>query len=397
MTKNASIAVLIVAAGRGARAGGETPKQYRPIAGAPLLAHTVARFAAAELSRVVCAVRTEDADLFADVASRAAPKIEMVPGGDSRAASVQAGLRHLAAAPPDVVLIHDGARPLTASEDIKAVIAALDAHDGAVLGRPMSDTVKRAGGDRRIGETVPRADLWRAETPQAFRFGKIMEAYEAAAAADALDAATDDASVAERAGLSVVLVPATGTNLKVTHPEDFALAKALLKKGQTMEYRTGQGVDAHAFAPGDHVALCGVKIPHDRGLAGHSDADVALHALTDALLGAAGAGDIGAHFPPSDPQWKGAASSIFVEKAVALIGEKGGAVVNADITIICEAPRIGPHKAAMEETVASILNIAASRVNVKATTMEKMGFTGRKEGIAAMAAVSVRLPAEDTP
>lgn len=299
------------------------------------------------------------------------------------------GLAALRKYEPDLVLIHDAARPLVGPAVIAAVIAALQAHDGAVPAIPVTDTIKRSPDGSAIAATADRRTLFAAQTPQGFRFEKILAAHRAAA--NTMEPFTDDASIGEWAGLDVVITPGSERNLKVTLPDDFARAERLLG-GQRMETRTGSGIDVHPFEAGDHVWLGGVRIPHTRRLAGHSDADAALHAITDALLGAIGEGDIGTHFPPSDPQWKGAASRIFLEHAAGLIRERGGRVVNIDLTIVCEAPRIAPHVAAMKQAIADACGIALARVAIKATTSEGLGFTGRREGILAMASASVEVP-----
>jgi 2-C-methyl-D-erythritol 4-phosphate cytidylyltransferase/2-C-methyl-D-erythritol 2,4-cyclodiphosphate synthase len=301
-----------------------------------------------------------------------------VEGGASRQHSVLNGLEALAAQPPDLVAIHDAARPFVRPADIAACLKAVSAPgvDGAVLGVPLADTLKRVDGGGAISETVPRAHLWRAQTPQVFRFAALLAAHRGAAPLGASDATalTDDAAVAERAGLRVVMVAGHDDNRKITTAQD-------LQQAATMETRTALGFDVHGFGPGNAVMLAGVAIPHAQALAGHSDADVALHALTDAVLGAVGAGDIGKHFPPSDPQWRGASSEA-----------AGGRIVHLDLTLICEAPRIGPHREAMVESIARIAGVGRDRVSVKATTTEGLGFTGRREGIAAQAVATVEVP-----
>lgn len=307
-----------------------------------------------------------------------------VAGGDTRQHSVFHGLQALSAQRPDIVLIHDAARPLVSRALIGRVIAALE--DGAEAAIPLlsvADTLKSQ--TEGHWKTVPRDGLLRAQTPQGFRFDTILAAHRKFAGRNV----TDDMALAELAGLNIVPVAGEEPNLKITTQNDMTFAERLLS-GST-EYRTGIGFDAHRFAPGDHVWLCGVKIPHNRTLEGHSDADAGLHALTDALLGAIGAGDIGQHFPPGDPKWRGANSAQFLEHAMNLLRERGGALVNADVTLICEAPKIGPHRESMRARLAEILDVDVSRVSVKATTTEGMGFTGRKEGLAAQSIVTVRL------
>jgi 2-C-methyl-D-erythritol 4-phosphate cytidylyltransferase/2-C-methyl-D-erythritol 2,4-cyclodiphosphate synthase len=305
-------------------------------------------------------------------------------GADTRQHSVQHGLTALSAHKPDLVLIHDAARPLVSSALIGRVIAALnDGADAAIPLLPVSDTLKS---DAQGWKTVPRAQLHRAQTPHGFKFAPILKAHY-----DFIrHAATDDMALAEMAGLKITAVAGEETNIKITAPEDFMLAEKLL--GQTGEFRTGMGFDAHRFTAGDHVWLCGVKIPHDHGLQGHSDADAGLHALTDAILGAIGAGDIGQHFPPANARWKDAPSHKFLEHALGLVREANGTVVHCDVTLICERPKVAPHRDTMRARIADILGIDVTRVSVKATTTEGMGFTGRSEGIAAQAVATLRLP-----
>ncbi len=388
---------IIVAAGRGLRAASDAtdlPKQYRPLGGAPILARSLAAFAAHKrVSAVITVIHRDDEARYRAAAEPfAARLLPPVHGGRTRQESVRAGLSALRSASPRSVLIHDAARPFVPSQVIDRVICALDTHTAAIPACPVSDTLKRAEGDRIVG-TVERGGLWRAQTPQGFRYRDILAAHDAAAAAHQ-DAFTDDAAVAQWHGLDVTLVEGAESNRKLTTTEDFDLAERLLRAGQGRlpESRTGQGFDVHAFTDGDHVMLCGVRVPHERGLAGHSDADVGLHALTDAILGAIGDGDIGAHFPPSDPQWRGAASDLFLRDAARRVAARGASIVNVDVTLICQTPRIGPHRDAMRARIAEILGIAIDRVSVKATTTEGLGFTGRKEGIAATATATVRLP-----
>jgi 2-C-methyl-D-erythritol 4-phosphate cytidylyltransferase/2-C-methyl-D-erythritol 2,4-cyclodiphosphate synthase len=299
------------------------------------------------------------------------------------------GLESLAATPPARVLIHDGARPFVAAAVIDRVLAALADSPGAIAALPVVDTLKQAAGGRIAG-TRDRTGLWGAQTPQGFRFAEILAAHRAAAGEEL----TDDAAVAERAGLAVTLVEGSRENMKVTSQDDLAVAERWLRGAQE-ETRVGQGFDVHAFGPGDHVTLCGIRVPHDAGLVGHSDADVGLHALTDAILGALGAGDIGSHFPPSDPQWRGADSGKFLVHARDLVAAQGGRLLHLDVTLICERPKIGPHRDAMVARIAGLLDLPAGRVSVKATTTEKLGFTGRGEGIAAQAVATIALPPLD--
>ena len=376
---------LVVAAGRGHRAGGEIPKQYMTLAGRPLLRRTVAAFAGhGEIDTVRVVINPDDRALY-DAAVAGLTLLEPVAGGAERQDSVRNGLESLVEHGLDNVLIHDAARPFVTADLISRTLAALDHGPGAIAAVPLSDTLKR--GDGMITETIPRDGLWRAQTPQAFHYDAILAAHRDAAGLSL----TDDAAVAERAGLAVTLVPGGEDNFKVTTPEDFERAQRMLTEGAATEARVGTGFDAHRFGAGDHVMLCGARIAHDRGLVGHSDADVGIHAIVDALLGAIGAGDIGDHFPPADPRWAGADSTVFLAHARDLVERAGGVIGNVDVTLICERPRVGPHRAAMIACLAEVLAIAPDRVNVKATTTERLGFTGRGEGIAAQAVATVRI------
>lgn len=380
-----SIGALIMAAGRGRRANTGLPKQYTPMAGRPLLRHTLMAFLEhPKIDWVKVIIHPEDAALYAEAVAGLSLEAPVM-GGASRQDSVRLGLESLAVSSPDRVLIHDAVRPFVDAATIDGVIAALDQADGAIAAIPMSDTLKMAKG-QYVTQNVSRETLWRAQTPQGFHFRPILEAHRKAAGL----ALTDDAAVAEQADLRIRLVTASEDNFKITTAADLARAERLLA-ASTMLTRFGQGYDAHRFEPGSAVILCGVEIPHDQKLAGHSDADVALHALTDAILGAIAQGDIGQHFPPGDPQWKGAASSRFLQHAGGLVRAAGGEIINLDLTIICEAPRIGPHREAMQDNITRILSLPAGRVSVKATTTEGLGFTGRREGIAAQAVASVRI------
>jgi 2-C-methyl-D-erythritol 4-phosphate cytidylyltransferase/2-C-methyl-D-erythritol 2,4-cyclodiphosphate synthase len=382
----AGCAVLVVAAGRGQRFGGDGPKQYQPLAGVPLLRHTVRAFLDhPRVDRVLVAIHADDRASYAEsVADLEGTKLlDSVIGGATRQMSVRNGLEALAVQPPALVLIHDGARPMIAAATIDAVIDALVQADGALPCLPVVDTLKRMGGDGSIGATVSREGLARAQTPQGFRFEAILAAHRSAQGEF-----TDDAAVLEAAGGRVIAVPGAEDNIKVTTMDDLARLNAAFT-----ETRTGTGFDVHKFGPGDGVWLCGLKVPHTHGLEGHSDADVALHAGTDAILGAVGDGDIGQHFPPSDPKWRGAASHQFIRHAYDLMRARGGRLSHLDITIICERPKVGPHRARMVARIAEILGVEAHRISVKATTTEGLGFTGRQEGIAAQAVATVRLPA----
>lgn len=381
--------VVIVAAGRGTRAGGGVPKQYRALRGKPVLAHTVAAFAThPRVAKIVIVRNAEDEALYQACDLSAAISISDVIGGASRDASVRAGL---AAVSDDVplVLIHDAARPLVSAEVINGVLGALDHHTGAAPALAVTDALWR--GSKTVEGTEDRESLWRAQTPQGFHLNAIRAAH---AAHDG--PAADDVEVARKAGLSVAITAGAEANIKITTEGDFVRAERLLKdresQGRPMDIRTGNGYDVHRFGPGDHVMLCGIPVPHERGLQGHSDADVALHTVTDAIYGALAEGDIGTHFPPSDPKWKGAESHIFLTHAVDLASEKGFHLTHADLTLVCERPKIGPHAAEMRGALATLLRVDTDRVSVKATTSERLGFTGREEGIAALATVTLVRP-----
>ena len=387
----AGTVALVVAAGRGTRFGGERPKQYLPLAGRPVLGHGLRAFAGHPAIDAVRAVIHPDDRAAYDLAAGELAILEPVPGGASRQESVHLGLESLRALQPDKVLIHDGARPFVSAPVITRVVEGLD-HDPAVLpALRVTDTLKREAAGL-AAETVPREGLWRAQTPQGFRYAAILEAHGSAAAAGG-ERFTDDAAIAEQAGLPVRLVEGGRDNLKITTPEDLERAEAMLGR-RAEELRTGSGFDVHRFGAGSEVVLCGVALPHDAGLLGHSDADVGLHALTDAILGALAAGDIGDHFPPSDPRWAGAESGQFLAHARDLVAARGGRIVNVDVTLICERPKVGPHRPAMVARVAELLGVAPGRVSVKATTTEQLGFTGRREGIAAQASATIALPAD---
>lgn len=377
--------VLVVAAGRGRRFGGDLPKQYHDLAGRMVLRHTLAAFATnPEIDAVRAVIHPDDRQLY-DIAASDLGLLEPVAGGASRQDSVRLGLESLAELAPERVLIHDAARPFIDAGTIGRVVAALASHAAALPVVPVADTLKR-GQDGFVSDTVSRESLFRAQTPQGFRYGDILAAHKAVIGEEL----TDDAAVAERAGLPVALVAGAEDNVKITTAADLDRARRLFEGAG--EIRTATGYDVHRFGPGDGVWLCGELVPHQAGLLGHSDADVGLHALTDAVLGAISAGDIGHHFPPSDPRWKGAASDQFLAHAASLVAARGGRIVNVDVTLICERPKVGPHRARMAARLAEILKIDQGRVSVKATTTEGLGFTGRSEGIAAQASASVWLP-----
>jgi len=373
-------AAIITAAGRGTRAGGAVPKQWRLLAGRSVLARAVAAFGFCD--RVVVVLHPEDMPRGLEEFGGG---VTLVAGGDSRAESVRNALESLEGAGITHVLVHDGARPLVDRALIDRVLAALRAGaPAAAPALPVTDALWR-GENGRVTGTADRAGLWRAQTPQGFAHDAILAAHRAHPGG-----AADDVEVARAAGLPVTIVAGAETNLKITWAEDFSRAEKLL--GDGMDVRCGNGFDVHAFCAGDHVTLCGVRVPHDRGLLGHSDADVGMHALTDAIYGALAEGDIGRHFPPTDPQWKGAASEIFLDHAVRLAASRGYRVTAADVTLICENPKIGPHAADMQAGLSRIMGLEAGRVSVKATTSERLGFTGRGEGIAALATVTLVAP-----
>lgn len=392
-----SVAALIVAAGRGARAAkeGGRPKQYCSVGGLPVLARSLAAFAShPRISEILVVINPDDTRLYADAMRSFAGRLRSpVAGGARRQDSVRAGLEALAQEAPSSVLIHDAARPFVDPELIDRVIGGLDAHEAALPCVRVTDTLKWVSHGKVVG-TAERDQLFRAQTPQGFKFAAILAAHREAAKEPAREF-TDDAAVAEWYGLDVALVEGTEDNRKITTAEDLERADAMLRLSAGRDagtIRVATGYDVHAFAPGDAVTLCGVSIPHQKKLIGHSDADVALHALTDALLGTIAEGDIGVHFPPSDARWRGAASELFLKDAAARIKQRGGTIVHADITLICEAPRIGPYRGQMRGKVAELLGLDISQVSLKATTNEGLGFIGRGEGIAAMAAATVRLP-----
>ncbi|MBO6948455.1 MAG: bifunctional 2-C-methyl-D-erythritol 4-phosphate cytidylyltransferase/2-C-methyl-D-erythritol 2,4-cyclodiphosphate synthase [Rhodospirillales bacterium] len=380
-------AVIIVAAGRGHRFGSEMPKQFLRVRGQPILRHAVRAFLDHPgVDAVLPVIHPDDAELVAD-ALEGLDYMQPVAGGAARQDSVRNGLEALTGMAPDLVLVHDAARPMVSHEMIERVVAALETQPGAVPALQVVDTLKRADQERRITDTVSRDGLWRAQTPQGFRFGLLLEAHRAAAGQEL----TDDAAVMEAAGHTVAVVDGDDTNLKVTAQDDLKKMERIMTddtaNGAAAGFRIGNGFDVHRLGPGDHVTLCGVVIEHDRGLIGHSDADVGLHAICDAIFGALGDGDIGSHFPPTDEQWRGASSDRFLSYACERMRDRGLEIGNIDITLICERPKIGPHRDAMRARVAEVANTELSRVSVKATTTEQLGFTGRGEGIAAQASV----------
>ena len=381
-------ALLIVAAGRGTRLGSETPKQYLKVGGVPVLRHAVLRFRAhPAIGTIRVVIDPEHRALY----EQAVAGIDLAPpveGGAERSQSVLNGLRALIDEAPGQVLIHDAARPFVQSAVIDRVLEALDQVPGAIPALPVPDTLKQAASlDAPITGTVDRSTLFRAQTPQGFHYRALLDAHEAAEAHT-----TDDAALLEARGQEVRLVEGAESLFKITTEADLMRAGNMM--ASHMEPRVGTGFDVHRLGPGENIMLCGIDIAHDRTLIGHSDADVGLHAITDALLGAIADGDIGNHFPPSDPQWKGAASDQFLMHARDLVLNKGGRITHIDVTLICEQPKIGPHRPAMRRRIAEIMALPESRISVKATTSEKLGFTGRGEGIAAQATATVLLPQE---
>ncbi|MHB8529976.1 MAG: bifunctional 2-C-methyl-D-erythritol 4-phosphate cytidylyltransferase/2-C-methyl-D-erythritol 2,4-cyclodiphosphate synthase [Caulobacteraceae bacterium] len=377
---------VIVAGGLGVRAGAGEAKQWRRLAGRPVVRWSVEALLGAGAAPLIVVIPAGGEVLVAE-ALEGLIGWRAVVGGPTRTRSVRHGLAALDTAADRVVLVHDAARPFVGSRHVEALIAAMEGADGAIPSLAVADTLKRSARGEPLA-TIDRAGLWRAQTPQAFRLGVLRAAYEAWPTAEE---ASDDAAAVERAGGRVALAAGDPMLMKLTYPEDFAMAERLA--GTTRTTVIGHGFDVHAFGPGEAVWLCGVRIEHTASLVGHSDADAGLHAITDAILGAIGAGDIGEHFPPSDPRWKDASSAIFLEHALAMTAARGGRVANVDVTLICEAPKIRPHRDAMRARLAQLLGISSQRINVKATTTEGLGFTGRSEGLAAQAVASVEIPA----
>jgi 2-C-methyl-D-erythritol 4-phosphate cytidylyltransferase/2-C-methyl-D-erythritol 2,4-cyclodiphosphate synthase len=385
----AKIAAIVLAGGRGARSGGDLPKQYRELQGEPVILSSLRLFLEhPQVSLVQPVIHPEDQDRFAHTTS-GLDLPTPVMGGATRQGSVRAGLEALEALEPDFVLVHDSARPFATPALVDRALAAVKASGAAIPALPVTDTVKEVDAHERVRRTIDRTTLRLIQTPQAFAFLSLLNAHRRAAQHGKHDF-TDDAALAEWAGLSVTTFAGDADNAKLTTPEDFVKAASAHAAFQD-DIRTGMGFDVHAFDDGDHVVLGGIRIAYHRGLKGHSDADVVLHAIVDALLGALGDGDIGAHFPPSDPQWRGASSDRFLQFAIERVKARGGTVAHLDTTIVCEAPKIGPHREAMRKRIADIAGISLDRVAVKATTSEGLGFTGRGEGIAAYATATVRL------
>jgi 2-C-methyl-D-erythritol 4-phosphate cytidylyltransferase/2-C-methyl-D-erythritol 2,4-cyclodiphosphate synthase len=390
MAKSERTAVVLVAAGRGLRAGAGGPKQYRSIGGQPVIFRAMEPFSRhPDVFAVQPVLNPDDTTMF----NQAVAGLRHEPpahGGATRQASVRAGLEALARQQPDIVLIHDAARPFVSAPLIARAIEAAKRTGAAIPAIPVADTIKLVGGNGDVEETPERARLRIAQTPQAFRFEAILEAHRRAAR-EGRDDFTDDAALAEWAGLTVATFEGDVANMKLTTPEDFAREEARLA-ALLGDIRSGTGYDVHAFGEGDHVMICGVRVPHTKGFLAHSDGDVGLHALVDAILGALADGDIGSHFPPSDPQWKGASSDRFLKYAVDRVAARGGRIANLEVTLICERPKIGPLRDTMRARIAEISGVEISRVAVKATTSERLGFTGREEGIAATASATIRLP-----
>lgn len=380
----ADTVALIVAAGRGHRAGGDLPKQYRWLAGQSILRRCCSVFLShPRVDAVGVVIHPDDTRLFEE-ATAGLDLLEPVFGGETRQESSRNGLESIAQRNPTRVLIHDAARPFVDDATIDGVLDSLDSVPAAIAAIPVNDTLKKSSEGNEITGTVDRTNLWRAQTPQGFRYQDILQAHRILAG----QIHTDDSAVAEAAGLEARLVLGSEDNFKITTEADFTRAERMLRGG---DIRIGAGFDVHRFGEGDHVTLCGVIISHDRGLIGHSDADVGMHAVTDAILGAVGEGDIGAHFPPGEAKWRNAESAIFLSHAVQLVTARGGAVRHIDLTLICEAPKIGPHRDSMRKKLAQIMEIPVDRISVKATTTEGLGFTGRGEGIAAQATATICL------
>jgi 2-C-methyl-D-erythritol 4-phosphate cytidylyltransferase/2-C-methyl-D-erythritol 2,4-cyclodiphosphate synthase len=385
-----SVAAVIVAAGRGTRAGGDLPKQYRALAGEPVIRASLSLFSwHGEIGAVQAVIHRDDVASY-ESAAKGLKLMPAVFGGSTRQASVLAGLEALSANSPDIVLVHDAARPFCSSALVSRAIAACGQTGAAIPGLEVTDTIKRVDGTGIITGTINRVELRSVQTPQAFAYPALLDAHRKAAAAGR-DDFTDDAALVEWAGLKVATFAGETSNTKLTTDEDFSRAEAK-RLASLADLRIGSGFDVHTFGDGDHIMLGGVRVPHDRGVVGHSDADVVLHAIVDAILGALADGDIGKHFPPNDMRWKGASSDQFLKFAVERVTERGGRVAHIDVTVVCEAPRVGPHRDTMRARIAEIAGIAVERIGMKATTSEKMGFTGRGEGIAAMATATIRLP-----
>jgi 2-C-methyl-D-erythritol 4-phosphate cytidylyltransferase / 2-C-methyl-D-erythritol 2,4-cyclodiphosphate synthase len=390
MPKSMRTAAILVAAGRGLRAGAGGPKQYRMIGGQTVIFRAMAAFCRhPDIAAVQPVLHPDDSAIFNAACDGLRHRIP-TPGGATRQASVHAGLEALASEQPDIVLIHDAARPFVSQDVISRAIEAAGRAGAAIPAIAVADTVKVVDAAGNVRATPERASLRIAQTPQAFKYDIILDAHRRAAREGRADF-TDDAALAEWVGLTVATFEGDAANMKLTTPEDFIREEARLAAALG-DIRTGTGYDVHAFGEGDHVMICGVRVPHTKGFLAHSDGDVGLHALVDAILGALADGDIGSHFPPTDPQWKGAASDKFLKYAVDRVTARGGRIANLEVTMICERPKIGPLRDTMRARIAEITGVDISRVAVKATTSERLGFTGREEGIAATASATVRLP-----
>ena len=388
-----NVAVVIVAAGRGTRASSNLPKQFQQIGGETMLRRTLSMFVEhAEVALVQPVIHRDDVDLYQSSAAGIDRLLPQTFGGATRQASVRAGLEALAPRKPGIVLIHDAARPFASAALVSRAIAAAEQSGAAIPALAVTDTVKTVDAQGLVDKTLDRSTLRLVQTPQAFKFDSLFAAHKRAQAAGREDF-TDDAALAEWAGMKVSVFAGEAGNIKITNPEDFVRAEAN-QYFALGDVRTGTGIDVHAFGPGDHVIIGGIRIPHDRALTGHSDADVGLHALVDAILGGLADGDIGSHFPPSDEKWRGAASDQFLKFAIERVKARGGRISHLDLTLVCEAPKIGPHRDAMRASIAALAGIPIGRVAVKATTSEQLGFTGRREGIAAYATATLRLPWE---
>ena len=386
----ADVAAVVVAAGRGTRAGSDIPKQFRRVGGQTLLSRSLVLLVEhPKVALVQPVIGTDDGDLYISAVGEMRTLVP-VPGGATRQASVRAGLEALAQHRPRLVVVHDAARPFATAALVSRAIEAVEESGAAVPGLAVTDTVKALGADGFVGETLDRNRLRLIQTPQAFAFEPLLDAHRRAAAAGHHDF-TDDAALAEWAGIKVKVFVGDPGNVKITDAQDFSRIEAM-EFAKLGDVRTGGGFDVHAFGPGEYVTLGGICIPHSHALIGHSDADVVLHALTDAILGALADGDIGSHFPPSDPQWRNASSDRFLAFAVERVRARGGQIAHLDATVICEAPRLGPHRDSMRASIAAITGLPVERVAVKATTSERLGFTGRGEGIAASATATIRLP-----
>ncbi|MFT4342579.1 bifunctional 2-C-methyl-D-erythritol 4-phosphate cytidylyltransferase/2-C-methyl-D-erythritol 2,4-cyclodiphosphate synthase [Bartonella bacilliformis] len=393
-----SIAAIILAAGRGSRAGSlqNGPKQYRFLGREPVICHTIRCFLQhPAIINIILVIHPDDHQICANAIADLKDHLTIIEGGETRQISTLQGLRALKNVKPNYVHIHDGARPFIGNELLEQIHTSINHKEGILPVLSVSDTLKYVSNTHHVLETIPRTNLYRAQTPQCFPFELILAAHEKAMQSHKQDF-TDDSAIAEWFGIPIRTIPGDPNNIKITWPADLETARSYLLKGMQIfpDIRTGNGYDVHSFEDGHYITLCGIKIPFEKKLNGHSDADVALHALTDALLATQGAGDIGTHFPPSDPQWKNASSEIFLHHAIEIIKKAEGRIANVDITLIAEKPKIGPYRHIMTENLMKILKISTDRISIKATTNEKLGFIGREEGIAALATATVIYPGE---